>query len=107
MAGLVLEVAQHTDLKVDIEVVPGVTALSAVASLLGAPVVSDFAVISLSDLLTPWAVIEQLFEAAHISNISFYLKISTKKSLFFLLYHYEKKCSTYHFENLYTDTSIV
>ncbi len=69
MAGLVLEVAQHTDLKVDIEVVPGVTALSAVASLLGAPVVTDFAVISLSDLLTPWDVIEQRLTAAASSDM--------------------------------------
>ncbi|MCK4937999.1 MAG: precorrin-3B C(17)-methyltransferase [Methanosarcinales archaeon] len=69
MAGLVLEVAQHSDLKVDIEVVPGVTALSAVASLLGAPVVSDFAVISLSDLLTPWEVIGQRLEAAASSDM--------------------------------------
>lgn len=69
MAGLVLEVAQHSNLKVDIEVVPGVTALSAVASLLGAPVVSDFAVISLSDLLTPWEVIGQRLEAAASSDM--------------------------------------
>ena len=69
MAGLVLEVAQHSDLKVEIEVVPGVTALSAVASLLGAPVVSDFAVISLSNLLTPWEVIEQRLEAAATSDM--------------------------------------
>jgi precorrin-3B C17-methyltransferase len=69
MAGLVLEVAQHSDLKVDIEVVPGVTALSAVASLLGARIVCDFAVISLSDLLTPWEVIEQRLEAATSSDM--------------------------------------
>lgn len=64
MAGLVLEVARNTGLAVDIEIVPGVTALSAVASLLGAPIVTDFAVISLSDLLTPWEVIERRLEAA-------------------------------------------
>lgn len=52
MAGLVLEVAEKAG-SIDIEVIPGITALSAAASLLGAPVVSDFAVISLSDLLTP------------------------------------------------------
>ena len=69
MAGLVLEVAQHTDLDVDIEVVPGVTALSAVASLLGAPIVSDFAVISLSDLLTPLDIIEKRLEAAAGSDM--------------------------------------
>jgi precorrin-3B C17-methyltransferase len=64
MAGLVLEVAQHSDLAVDIEIVPGITAMSAVASLLGAPVVTDFAVISLSDLLTPWDIIEKRLRAA-------------------------------------------
>ncbi|MCL7415879.1 MAG: precorrin-3B C(17)-methyltransferase [ANME-2 cluster archaeon] len=69
MAGLMLEVAQHTDLDVEIEIVPGVTALSAVASLLGAPVVSDFAIISLSDLLTPWDVIEKRLEAATTSDM--------------------------------------
>lgn len=63
MAGLVLEVARHENSQVDIEIVPGVTALSAVASLLGAPVVTDFAVISLSDLLTPWDTIEKRLHA--------------------------------------------
>jgi precorrin-3B C17-methyltransferase len=47
-----------------VEVVPGIPALSAGASLLGAPLTHDFAAISLSDLLTPWEVIEQRLEAA-------------------------------------------
>ncbi len=63
MAGLVLEVARHENSRVNIEIVPGVTAISAVASLLGAPVVTDFAVISLSDLLTPWDTIEKRLQA--------------------------------------------
>lgn len=45
-------------------VVPGVSALNAAAALLGAPLGHDFAVISLSDLLTPWHVIEKRLEAA-------------------------------------------
>jgi precorrin-3B C17-methyltransferase len=49
---------------IQIEVVPGIPALSAGASLLGAPLTHDFAVISLSDLLTPWELIEQRIEAA-------------------------------------------
>jgi precorrin-3B C17-methyltransferase len=49
---------------VPIEIVPGVTAATAAAARLGAPLVSDFAVISLSDLLTPWNVIEKRLEAA-------------------------------------------
>jgi len=64
MAGILLEMAQQSDKKVDIEIIPGVTAISAVASLLGAPIVTDFSVISLSDLLTPWDVIEKRLEAA-------------------------------------------
>ncbi len=58
MAGIVLEFAQKAG-NIELEVIPGVTALSAAASLLGAPVVSDFAVISLSDLLTPVEIIER------------------------------------------------
>lgn len=69
MAGIMLEMFQHMSSSADIEIVPGVTALSAVASLLGAPIVSDFAVISLSDLLTPWDIIEKRLEAASISDM--------------------------------------
>jgi precorrin-3B C17-methyltransferase len=66
MAGLVLEVLLRTgrESEVDFQVVPGITAASAAASLLGAPLMHDFAVISLSDLLTPWDVIRRRIEAA-------------------------------------------
>ena len=47
-----------------VEVVPGIPALCAGASLLGAPLTHDFAVISLSDLLTPWEIIAERIEAA-------------------------------------------
>ncbi len=47
-----------------VEVVPGIPALCSGASLLGAPLSHDFAVISLSDLLTPWEVIEERIDAA-------------------------------------------
>lgn len=47
-----------------VRVLPGVTAATAAAALLGAPLTSDFAAISLSDLLTPWPVIEQRLQAA-------------------------------------------
>lgn len=49
---------------VRIEVVPGIAALNACAARLGAPLMHDFAVISLSDLLTPWEVIEKRLAAA-------------------------------------------
>ncbi len=62
MAGLVLELAAGLD--VDIRIVPGVSAVQAAAALLGAPLMHDFAVISLSDLLTPWETIRQRLDAA-------------------------------------------
>jgi precorrin-3B C17-methyltransferase len=64
MAGVVLEVAALENTDIPIEIVPGVTAATAAASKLGAPIVGDFAVISLSDLLTPWSKIEKRLEAA-------------------------------------------
>jgi precorrin-3B C17-methyltransferase len=47
-----------------VEIIPGIPALSAGAALLGAPLTHDFAVISLSDLLTPWELIEERIESA-------------------------------------------
>lgn len=70
MAGPSLEVLAQRgwkgldDEEVEVEVVPGVTAVTAVASLVGAPLTHDFCTISLSDLLTPWPVIERRVEAA-------------------------------------------
>jgi precorrin-3B C17-methyltransferase len=48
----------------ELRIVPGMTALSSCGSLVGAPLVHDFCAISLSDLLTPWAVIARRLEAA-------------------------------------------
>lgn len=64
MAGIMLEVAAEEGDAVPVEVIPGVTAASAAAAVLGAPVMHDFAVISLSDLLTPWETIEKRLEYA-------------------------------------------
>ncbi len=61
MAGLMLEIA---DGKVEVEVVPGVTAANSAAAVLGAPLMHDFAIISLSDLLTPRELIEKRLNAA-------------------------------------------
>ena len=58
------EPADAPDDALVLEVVPGIPALCAGASLLGAPLTHDFAVISLSDLLTPWEQIEKRIEAA-------------------------------------------
>ncbi len=58
MAGLVYELSEG-DRTVEITIIPGVTAALSGAALLGAPLGHDFAVISLSDLLTPWELIEK------------------------------------------------
>jgi cobalt-precorrin 5A hydrolase / precorrin-3B C17-methyltransferase len=61
MASPVLELA---DEDVDVVVVPGVTAAQAAASLLGSPLGHDYCSVSLSDLLTPWGVIQARIRAA-------------------------------------------
>ncbi len=63
MASLLLETAAQAP-DVRIEVIPGITAAVSAAALLGAPLGHDFACVSLSDLLTPWPVIEQRLHAA-------------------------------------------
>ena len=69
MASIVLEVLEHEAVPVPCEVVPGVTAANAAASLLGAPLSGDFAVISLSDLLTPLEVIESRLDHAFAMGV--------------------------------------
>jgi precorrin-3B C17-methyltransferase len=73
MAGVVLEVAAKDKTPVPVEIVPGVTAATAASAILGAPLVSDFVVISLSDLLTPWEKIECRLEAAASADFSIVL----------------------------------
>jgi precorrin-3B C17-methyltransferase len=63
MASIVLEVIEHSGEQVEVEVIPGVTAANAAASRAGSPLSGDFAVISLSDLLTPLEVIEKRLDA--------------------------------------------
>lgn len=62
MAGITLELATEFP-EVDVHVIPGVTAALSGAALLGAPLGHDFTVISLSDLLTPWELIERRLAA--------------------------------------------
>lgn len=63
MAGLALELAAGYP-GVSVEIVPGVTAATAAAAVLGAPIGHDFAVVSLSDLLTSWETIATRLEYA-------------------------------------------
>ncbi|MBQ4378491.1 MAG: precorrin-3B C(17)-methyltransferase [Treponema sp.] len=67
MAGLIYEVARDFP-EVQINVLPGITAALSGASVLGAPLIHDFSVISLSDLMTPWKKIEKRLECASLSD---------------------------------------
>ncbi|MBR6893769.1 MAG: precorrin-3B C(17)-methyltransferase [Bacteroidaceae bacterium] len=64
MAPLIYEMAKERNSNVEISVLPGISAFQKAASLLGAPIGHDLCIISLSDLMTPWEVIEQRIKAA-------------------------------------------
>jgi precorrin-3B C17-methyltransferase len=69
MAGLALELAAAESFDVPIEIVPGVTAASAAAAALGAPLMLDYATISLSDLLVPWDTVRRRLEAVAAADL--------------------------------------
>jgi precorrin-3B C17-methyltransferase len=87
MAGLILELADKEEIN-NVEVIPGVTASSAAASILGAPLMHDNCNISLSDLMTPYELIKKRVEAAAASDfvISLYNPKSKGRP------HYLKEC---------------
>ncbi len=82
MAGLVFDLCRARDIAVrkggfhanaspdalPVEVIPGIAAFNAAASLLGAPLMHDFASVSLSDHLTPWEIIEKRLDAAAVAD---------------------------------------
>lgn len=78
MAGLIYEIAVERDSDVEINVVPGLAALNSCAARLGAPLMHDFVAISLSDLLTPWELIEKRLHAA--ASADFVIAIYNPKS---------------------------
>ena len=78
MAGLVFEMAKEHDFVIDIEVIPGIAAVNGCAARLGAPLMHDFAAISLSDLLTPWELIEKRLLA--VAEADFVIAIYNPKS---------------------------
>ena len=68
MAGLIYETLAESGWNpktgLQVEIVPGVSALNSCASLIGSPLMTDFAVVSMSDLLVPWEIIIKRVEAA-------------------------------------------
>lgn len=81
MAGIMLELAANDQTDIPVEIVAGVSAASSAASLLGAPLMNDFVVVSLSNLLTPWEVIVKRLHAAAMGDfvISVYNPRSKKR----------------------------
>lgn len=69
MASITYQVASQMGSDVSIEVIPGITAASSAASLLGAPLTHDTALISLSNCLTPWDIIVKRLEATSSSDM--------------------------------------
>ena len=76
MAGIMIEVALGSG--IDVEVIPGITSSVAGASLVGAPLMHDQAIISLSDLLTDWEVITKRIDRA--SEGDFVISLYNPKS---------------------------
>jgi precorrin-3B C17-methyltransferase len=72
MAGLIYELAADEQV-LEIEVIPGVTAAQSGASVLGAPLMQDYAVISLSDLLVSWETIEKRLRGAGAGDFNLVL----------------------------------
>ncbi len=88
MAGLMLELEKNYP-EIEVIVVPGVTAALSGAAILGAPLSNDFCVISLSDRLTPWEIIEKRLRAAAMGDFPIVLynpSSKTRKG------HLEKAC---------------
>ena len=69
MAGLALEMAAGEDVSVTVEVIPGVPSANAAAARLGAPLMLDYATISLSDLLVSWTTIRARLEAVASADL--------------------------------------
>lgn len=100
MASLIFELSSEYS-EVEIEVVPGVSASLSGAAILGAPINHDFVTISLSDLLTPWEVIEKRLRMASAGDfvITLYNPSSHKRE------DYLKRACEILLENLSGDTA--
>ena len=79
MAGIMLEVIHERNAEIETEIIPGITAASAAAAVLGAPMMHDFAVLSLSDLLTDWQLIRKRIEYASMGD--FVIALYNPKSM--------------------------
>jgi precorrin-3B C17-methyltransferase len=72
MIGLIYEILAEKDwnkeVGINVECIPGVSSLNSCAALIGSPLMTDFAVVSMSDLLVPWDIITKRVEAAALGD---------------------------------------
>jgi precorrin-3B C17-methyltransferase len=72
MIGLIYEILAEKDwnkqIGIHVECIPGVSSLNSCAALIGSPLMTDFAVVSMSDLLVPWDIITKRVEAAALGD---------------------------------------
>lgn len=87
MAGLMLEVA--ADSGQEVQIIPGITAANSCAAILGAPLMNDYVVVSLSDLMTTWDTIEKRLTAACMGDFVVCLYNPASKHR---LDHFRKAC---------------
>jgi len=82
MSGIVLQIVESKNADIEIEVIPGITAASSAASILGAPLMHDTALISLSDLMTPLDLIMKRVDCAGMGDmvVVFYNPKSKKRT---------------------------
>lgn len=82
MAGLILEIISKHNYDIDVEIIPGITAINSAASLVGSPLMNDFCTISLSNKLTPENVIKNRIESAAEGDfvIGLYNPVSKKRT---------------------------
>jgi precorrin-3B C17-methyltransferase / cobalt-factor III methyltransferase len=93
MAGLLFELTEFQNLTLEIEIVPGITAATAANAILGAPLMNDFAVISLSDLLTPQEDIRhRIAKVAEADLVCILYNPASKKRKMLLPESLEKFC---------------
>ena len=90
MASLIVEMAHKRQTDVPVEVVPGISAFQAAAAKLGAPLSHDFVILSLSDLLTPWKLIERRMKAAAYGDFVTVLYNPRSKKRYWQLYRLQE-----------------
>lgn len=90
MASLIIEMADKRQTGIPVHVVPGISAFQAAAAKLGAPLSHDFVILSLSDLLTPWKLIERRMKAAAYGDFVTVLYNPRSKKRYWQLYRLQE-----------------